>query len=88
MRVQEHTEDNMILSGITGFVLGCAGTILYLNKRFNSIKTLLEDKLLVNDLLKKELTTLKYSKEDSSKKTANKNKSRTYKKKPKKQIEK
>ena len=65
---QEHTEDNMILSGITGFVLGCGITILYLNKRFNSIKTLLEDKLLVNDLLKKEIRSLTCCKEDSSKK--------------------
>tara|TARA_R110001592_G_scaffold1578_3_gene9290 strand:+ start:3077 stop:3313 length:237 start_codon:yes stop_codon:yes gene_type:complete len=78
----------MILSGITGLVLGCAITILYLNKRFNSIKTLLEDKLLVNDLLKRELTALTCCKEEASKKSANKNKRRTYKKKPKKQLDK
>ena len=80
---QEHTEDNMILSGITGFVLGCGITIL--NKRFNSIKTLLEDKLLVNDLLKKEIRSLTCCKEDSSKKAATKTSRRTYKKKSDKQ---
>ena len=77
---QEHTEDNMILSGITGFVLGCG-----INKRFNSIKTLLEDKLLVNDLLKKEIRSLTCCKEDSSKKAATKTSRRTYKKKSDKQ---
>jgi hypothetical protein len=88
MREQEHGEDNMILSGITGFVLGCAITVIYLNKRFNSIKALLTDKLLVNDLLKKEITTLTCCKDDSSKKAANKNKRRTYRRKPKKQLDK
>jgi DNA-directed RNA polymerase alpha subunit len=47
MRVQEHGEDNMILSGITGFVLGCAITVIYLNKRFVTIKALLEDVVLL-----------------------------------------
>jgi hypothetical protein len=78
----------MILSGITGFVLGCALVALYLNKRFSTVKTLLEDKILINDLLKKEITGLTCCKEKSSKKSAIKNKRRTYRRKPKKQVEK
>ena len=83
MKVREHGEDNMILSGITGFVLGCVGTILYLNKRFKSVKELLEDKILVNDLLKKEIQSLTSCK--NSKKSAPKNKRRNYRRKPKQQ---
>ena len=82
---QEHTEDNMILSGITGFVLGCGITILYLKNKFITVKALLEDKLLINDILKKEINSLTCCKEDNSKKAASKPRRRTYKKKSDKQ---
>ena len=68
MKVREHGEDNMILSGITGF---------------KSVKELLEDKILVNDLLKKEIQSLTSCK--NSKKSAPKNKRRNYRRKPKQQ---
>ena len=88
MRVQEHGEDNMILSGITGFVLGCAITVIYLNKRFVTIKALLEDKLLINDLLKKEITTATCCATDSSNKSTSRSRYRNFKKKQAKQEEK
>ena len=84
MRVQEHGEDNMILSGITGFVLGCAITVIYLNKRFVTIKALLEDKLLINDLLKKEITTATCCATNST----SRSRYRNFKKKQAKQEEK
>ena len=72
------------LSVILAFVLGVVGTVLYLNKRFVTIKTLLEDKILVNSLLQSEIKSLV----KNSRKSAPKNNRRTYRRKPKKQVEK
>ena len=46
------------LSVILAFGLGILGTVLYLNKRFVTVKQLLEDKILVNELLKNEIKSL------------------------------
>lgn len=72
------------LSVILAFMLGVISTVLYLNKRFVNVKTLLEDKILVNSLLQSEIKSLTNK---SLKKSAPKNKRRTYRRKPKKQAE-
>ena len=72
------------LSVILAFMLGVISTVLYLNKRFVNVKALLEDKILVNELLKNEIKSLG----KNSKKSASKNNRRTYRRKPKKQVEK
>ena len=71
------------LSIILSYILGCTTMIIYLNKKFNSTKALLNDKILVNDLLKKEIQNLTCCKD--SKKSTYKNKRRTFRKKYKKQ---
>ena len=71
------------LSVILSYILGCATMMIYLNRRFKSVKDMIEDKILVNDLLKKEIENLTCCKD--SKKSAPKNKRRTFRRKPKKQ---
>jgi|TARA_Y100000296_G_scaffold41374_1_gene47676 hypothetical protein len=71
------------LSIILSYILGCTTMIIYLNKKFNTTKDLLNDKILVNDLLKKEIQNLACCKD--SKKSTLKNKRRNFRKKPKKQ---
>tara|TARA_R100000005_G_C4890409_1_gene137552 strand:- start:216 stop:443 length:228 start_codon:yes stop_codon:yes gene_type:complete len=72
------------LSVILAFGLGVVATVLYLNKKFVTVKELLEDKILVNELLKNEIKSLG----KNSRKSAPKNNRRTYRRKPKKQVEK
>jgi len=50
------------LTGILGLLVGCLSTIIYLNRKFVSVKELLNDKILINDLLKKEISVLKTKK--------------------------
>ena len=57
--------------------------MIYLNRRFKSVKDMIEDKILVNDLLKKEIESLTSCK--NSKKSAPKNNRRSFRKKPKQQ---
>ena len=76
----------MILSVTLGYVLGCTTMILYLNKKFRNVKELMSDKILVNDLLKKEIENICKCK--NSDKPANKNKRRNFRRKPKKQLDK
>ena len=72
------------LSVILAFGLGVVATVLYLNKKFVTVKELLEDKILVNELLKNEIKSLG----KNSRTSAPKNNRRTYRRKPKKQVEK
>jgi len=76
----------IILSVILSYVLGCTTMMIYLNRRFKSVKDMIEDKILINDLLKKEMQNLTCG--ENSKKPANKNKRRNFRRKPKKQQDK
>jgi|TARA_B100000902_G_C26874980_1_gene699655 hypothetical protein len=51
-----------VLTAALGLLVGCLATIVYLNKRFVSVRELLTDKILINDLLKKEISVLKTKK--------------------------
>ena len=64
-----------LLTLIIGLFLGAFITALYFTKRYSSINILLEDKLLVNDLLKSQIKNLqaKKSKKYYRRKSYNKN---------------
>jgi uncharacterized protein (DUF2384 family) len=51
-----------VLTAALGLLVGCLAIIVYLNKRFVSVRELLTDKILINDLLKKEISVLKTKK--------------------------
>tara|TARA_Y100000593_G_C4057942_1_gene212977 strand:+ start:178 stop:402 length:225 start_codon:yes stop_codon:yes gene_type:complete len=51
-----------ILIFIIGVFIGATASILYFIKSFKSINNLLEDKLLVNDLLKQQVKNLQAKK--------------------------
>jgi len=51
-----------LLTLIIGLFLGAFLAALYFTKRYNSISHLLEDKLLVNDLLKSQIKNLQAKK--------------------------
>tara|TARA_R100000152_G_C6705435_1_gene134106 strand:- start:192 stop:401 length:210 start_codon:yes stop_codon:yes gene_type:complete len=51
-----------LLTLIIGLFLGALLTALYLTKRYKSISHLLEDKLLINDLLKLQIKNLQAKK--------------------------
>ena len=64
-----------LLTLIIGLFLGAFLTALYFTKRYRSVSHILEDKLLVNDLLKSQIKNLqaKKSKKYYRRKTYNKN---------------
>jgi hypothetical protein len=51
-----------VLSFILGALVGFMASVIYFSKRYISIHNLLEDKLLVNDLLKKQIKDLQAKK--------------------------
>mgnify|MGYP003154544391 CR=1 FL=1 len=86
MREQEHGKgirnDNTISNTSIWFRSSSNCTIS--KQKFVTVKELLEDKILVNELLKNEIKSLG----KNSRKSAPKNNRRTYRRKPKKQVEK
>jgi hypothetical protein len=64
-----------LLTLIIGLFLGAFTAALYFTKRYKSVSSILEDKLLVNDLLKAQIKNLqaKKSKKYYRRKSYNKN---------------